>query len=363
MNGIGITGNGDDRRTLVVLFLRGGADGLNIVAPLGDDGYYRARPRIAIKRSEAVALDDFYGLNPRLRDLEPAYRDGALAIIHAAGSEDDTRSHFEAQDLMEHGGLVGGGWLGRFLRAQGGIATGPLAALALGKAVPECLRGAPSATVFQSLEEFSPGMDPSRFLPALSNLYGRESDELGLAGRQTVEAAHRLDRLRGERYQPANDAVYDTDGFSRGLLQIARLIKARVGLRAVALDLNGWGSPFGQASVMAPLMTRLARGFAAFYRDLGSEWDHTTVVVMTEFGRRVAENSAFGTDHGRGSVMFALGAGVKGGRVLGRWPGLTREVLEGPGDLPVVHNYRNVLAPIAERHGAAGRLDQVLHVF
>src|SRR5467141_975401 len=126
-----LTGNGDERRTLVVIFLRGGADGLNIVAPLEDDGYYRARPRIAIGKSKAVPLDGFYGLNPLMKDLEPAYRDGTLAIVHAAGSEDDTRSHFEAQDLMEHAGIVGGGWLGRFLRAQTQGTAGPLSAIAL----------------------------------------------------------------------------------------------------------------------------------------------------------------------------------------------------------------------------------------
>src|SRR6266446_5264305 len=132
-----ITANGDERRALVVVFLRGGADGLNLVAPLEDDGYYHARPRIAINKSNALRLDGFYGLNPLLKDLEPVYRDGALAIVHAAGSEDSTRSHFEAQDLMEHGGLVGGGWLARFLRAQTQVASGPLSAVALGRAVPE----------------------------------------------------------------------------------------------------------------------------------------------------------------------------------------------------------------------------------
>ena len=149
-----MTGNGDQRRTLVVIFLRGGADGLNMVAPLQDDGYYNARPRIAVSRSKAIPLDGFYGLNPALKELAPAYHDGALAIIHAAGSEDSTRSHFEAQDLMEHGGIVGGGWLGRFLRVQTSP-SGPLAAVAVGKGVPESLRGAPAATVFQSLQDFS----------------------------------------------------------------------------------------------------------------------------------------------------------------------------------------------------------------
>jgi uncharacterized protein (DUF1501 family) len=358
-----LTGNGDQRQTLVVVFLRGGADGLNLVAPLEDDGYHRSRPRIAIGKSEAVPLDGFYGLNPLLKPLEPAYKDGALAIVHAAGSEDDTRSHFEAQDLMEHGGITAGGWLGRFLRVQTRAASGPLAAVALGKAVPECLRGAPAATVLQSLEDFSLGRNRTRLTRALARLYGMQTDILASAGRDTLDALQRVEQLRQSQYRPANGADYGMDDFSRGLLQIARLIKSRVGLQAASVDLGGWDSHFSQSLIMDPLITRLARGLSAFYRDLGREMEHTTVVVMTEFGRRVEENSAFGTDHGRGSVMFVLGGGIKGGRVLGNWPGLSREVLEGPGDLPVTTNYRNVLAPILQRHGAVDRLSQVFPDF
>jgi uncharacterized protein (DUF1501 family) len=141
------------------------------------------------------------------------------------------------------------------------------------------------------------------------------------------------------------------------------LIKARAGLEAASIDLGGWDSHFGQATIMDPLMARLAKGLAAFGRDLGPDLQTTTVVVMTEFGRRVEENSAFGTDHGRGSAMFVLGGGVNGGKVHGKWPGLTREVLEGPGDLPVATNYRNVLAPILQRHGAGEQLDQIFPGF
>jgi uncharacterized protein (DUF1501 family) len=357
-----VTGNGDQRRTLVVIFLRGGADGLNMVAPLEDDGYYNARPRIAISRSKAIPLDGFYGLNQLLKDLAPAYHDGALAVIHAAGSEDTTRSHFEAQDLMEHGGITGGGWLGRLLRVQRNP-SGPLSAVAVGKAVPESLRGAPAATVLQSLDEFSLGNNSERLIGSLERLYGLETDNLGATGRQTLEAVRRLEGLRGAAYQPANGAAYGTDDFSQGLRQIARLIKAHVGLEAASLDLKGWDSHFSQATIMDPLMTRLGGGLAAFYRDLGKDMQHVTLVAMTEFGRRVEENSAFGTDHGRGSVMFVLGGGIQGGRVLCKWPGLTKEVLEGPGDLPVVINYRNVLAPILSRHGATGGLDRIFPGF
>lgn len=357
-----MTGNGDERQTLVVVFLRGGADGLNLVAPLEDDGYHRARPRIAIGKKQAVALDGFYGLNPLLNSLAPAYKDGEFAIVHAAGSEDDTRSHFEAQDLMEHGGIAAGGWLGRFLRAQSSAVNGPLSAVALGKAVPLSLRGAPAATVLQSLDDFSLGDNRAKLTQSLAKLYGMQTDLLATAARDTLGAIERVDALRQSAYHAANGADYGTDDFSRGLIQVARLIKARVGLRAASVDLGGWDSHFSQSLIMDPLITRLARGLSAFYTDLGPEMKRTTVVVMTEFGRRLEENSAFGTDHGRGSVMFVMGGGIKGGRVLGRWPGLSREVLEGPGDLPVTTNYRNVLAPILQRHGAE-RLDQVFPNF
>lgn len=360
---LGLTGHGDQHQTLVVVFLRGGADGLNLVAPLEDDGYYRARPRIAIGKKEAVRLDGFYGLNPLLKSLESAYREGDLAIVHAAGSEDTTRSHFEAQDLMEHGGITAGGWLGRFLRAQTAAASGPLAAVALGKVIPECLRGAPSATVLQSLDDYSLGENRTRLTRALAGLYERQIDFLADAGRDTLAALQRIEQLRQTTYQPRHGADYGTDDFSRGLMQIARLIRARVGLQATSVDLGGWDSHFSQGTLMDPLIRRLAQGLSAFHRDLGPEMENVTVVVMTEFGRRLAENSAFGTDHGRGSVMFVMGGGIAGGRVLGSWPGLTRDVLEGPGDLPVTTNYRDVLAPVLRRHGVTEKLDQVFPGF
>ena len=357
------TGNGDEQHTLVVIFLRGGADGLNMVAPLGDDGYFRARPRIAIDAKSALQLDNFFGLNPLLKELLSAYQEGSLAIVHAAGSEDDTRSHFEAQDLMEHGGLAGGGWLGRFLRASNGTSNGPLSAVALGHSLPECLRGAPAVTVLETLADFSLGTRRAALVNQLAKLYGLQHTEVGAAGRSTIEAVRRIADMRNTVYRPMNGAVYSNDEFARSLLELARLIKARVGLQAASLDLGGWDSHFGQSTVMNPLMVRLAKGLAAFHKDLGADMQRVTVVAMTEFGRRVAENSAFGTDHGRGSVMFLLGGGVRGGKVYGRWPGLSKDVLEGPGDLPVTTNYRNVLATILERHAGQSALPQTFPNF
>ena len=354
-----VTGNGDNTDALVVVFLRGGADGLALVGPVEDDGYYRARPRLALGKQHALKLDGFFGLSPLLRELHPIYEAGEMAVVHCAGSEDSTRSHFEAQDLMEHGGLVAGGWLGRFLRQRPRAASGALTAVAVGKELPECLRGAPSAAVIESVEDFSLGKGNAPLAREFERLYALEHDALGNAARDTLKALDRMTSLRAADYRPAHGAEYGKDSFSKGLKEVARLIKARVGLEAASIDLGGWDSHFAQGTLIDPLMPRLAKGLGAFRRDLGELMTTTTVVVMTEFGRRVRENASFGTDHGRGGVMFVIGGGVKGGRVIGEWPGLEGETLEGPGDLPVLNNYRDVLAPVLARHGANEALDEI----
>jgi uncharacterized protein (DUF1501 family) len=347
-----ISGNGDRRRTLIAIFLRGGADGLSLVAPVEDDAYYQARPRIAVPKKAALSLDGFFGLHPQLAPLLPAFKEGDLAIAHGAGSEDQSRSHFEAQDFMEHAGLTAGGWLGRFLQATSGTDSAtPLSAVAIGRLLPECLVGAPSAAVMEKLEEFSFGEQFGGLARELRGLYEHEPDFLGAAARDTFEAIGRIEKMRVANYQPANGAVYEKDEFAQGLAQIAQLIKAGVGLEAASIDLGGWDSHFVQATLIEPLMHRLAAGLAAFRRDLGPAMRDVSVVAMSEFGRRVQENSSFGTDHGRGGVMFVMGGGVKGGRVLGPWRGLQASQLEGPGDVPVLNNYRDVLAPVLRRHG------------
>jgi uncharacterized protein (DUF1501 family) len=353
-----ITGQPEARRTLVVVFLRGAADGLALVPPVADDHYYRARPRLGISAREAIRLDDRFGLHPKLGPLERAWREGDLAIVHACGIEDDTRSHFEAQDLMEHGGVVAGGWLGRFLRTRPAAGSGALTCVALGKALPECLLGAPAVTVMENFDEFAIGGPAPAFRSQLERLYAMERGQLGAAARDTFDALVRIEAMRTTVYRPEHDARYGRDEFSTGLSQIARLIKAGVGLEAASIDLPGWDSHFAQHGQVETLAVRLATGLEAFRRDLGARLATTTVVVMTEFGRTVEENSAFGTDHGRGSAMFVLGGGVRGGRVHGAWRGLDPEaleprgVLDGYGDLPVLNNYRNVLAPVLVRHGA-----------
>jgi uncharacterized protein (DUF1501 family) len=353
-----LTANGDNLRTLVVVFLRGGADGLSLVPAVGDADYHRVRPTIGISEKNAVKVDGFFGFHPELAPLKPAYDDGELAVVHEVGSEDDTRSHFFAQDLMEHGGLAAGGWLGRFLRCRPGAAASAVSAVTLGQALPESLRGAPSSAVLKSLSDFAlTGDEDGHLARSLDVLYARAvGGVLAAAARDTLAALRRLERLRSVKYVPSWGATYDAnDPFAQKLLLTAQLIKAKVGLEAVSIDLDGWDSHLAQETIVGPLVAKLAGGLRAFHTDLGPEFrQQVSVVVMTEFGRRVAENASFGTDHGRGSVMLVLGGGVRGGQIIGagNWPGLAAERLDGPGDLPVVHNYRNVLAPVLSRHGA-----------
>lgn len=347
-----ITGQPDRRRTLIAIFLRGGADGLSQVAPVEDDAYYQARPRLGLAKKSTVPLDGFFGLHPLLADLAPAFHEGDLAIIHGAGSEDESRSHFDAQDFMEHGGITAGGWLGRFLRAgPSGGGGSALSSVAIGRLLPECLLGAPNAAVMEKLDDFAFGQSFQGLARELQTLYALEDDTLGRAARDTFAALARIEALRNETYTPASGALYGDDEFGQGLQQLARLIKAGVGLEAASLDLGGWDSHFTQDTVIDPLLRRLGKGLSAFRRDLGPAMAEVSVVVMTEFGRRLRENSSFGTDHGRGGVMWIMGGGVKGGRVVGPWPGLNDERLVGPGDVPVLNNYRDVLAPVLRRHG------------
>lgn len=354
-----ITGNGDDPRALVVVFLRGAADGLNMAAPVEDDDYHRLRPTIGVSKKDALQLDGFFGLNPAMKDLAPMWNDGSLALIHAAGSEDQTRSHFEAQDLMEHGGYAGGGWLGRFLRFQDRPASNALAAIAIGRAVPESLRGAPAATVMESIDDFSLGAGRDGLALELGKLYAAEGGELAEAARDTLDALSRINALRGKPYSPEGGADYPKDEFGGGMAQIARLIKTRVGLQAATIDLGNWDSHFAQSTLMDPLMERLAKGLRAFSLDMGRRMATTTVVVMSEFGRRAAENASFGTDHGRGGLMMIAGGGVKGGRVVGEWPGLKPAALADGLDLAVAQNYRDALAPILQRHGDGADLKRI----
>ena len=364
--------------TLVCVFLRGGADTMNLVVPYADDGYYRARPTIGIKapgngsadKARAIRLDDRYALHPALRPLHPLFENGRLAIVQGVGLKDnDTGSHFECQDTMEHGDTAhgtpaGGGWLGRFLRARASNGAGPLGAVAIGTRLPESLRGAPAVSVMQSLDDIaiktSAGR-PEQAAEILARLYGADVTLLGSQGRDTLKLFERVRALQAENYRPAHDAQYPRHNYGDGLREIARLIKAHVGLEVACLDLGGWDTHFVQGSsdgFHASNARILAEGLGAFDADLGDLRRQVTVLVVTEFGRRIYENSSLGTDHGRGFAAMILSDRIKGGRVLGPWPsvieeteitaGYTKIPVKVTGGMAIAHDYRSLFGEVLQ---------------
>ncbi len=351
-------------KTLVCVFLRGGADTLNLVVPYGDDRYYSLRPTISIARpasvqtdGAAIRLDDFYGFHPKLRPLFPAYSEGRLAVVQAVGSDNPTGSHFEAQDQMEHGEAydrtIGGGWLGRYLRTGTGGKSSPLSAVAIGATIPESLRAAPAASAIYTLEDLqikSSSSDPRAVSAALSQMYGAQAGVLAAPGRETLDLLKRVEALREKPYAPATGADYPQTEYGAGLREISRLVKADVGVEAACIDLGGWDTHFFQGTtdgLQADVIAELAQGLAAFDSDLTDYRDRVVTLVMTEFGRRIYENGSLGTDHGRGFALFAMGSGINGGRVHGKWPGLEEDEEEaGPGGLKRLIDYRSVLSEI-----------------
>lgn len=350
--------------TLVCIFLRGGADTLNLVVPYGDDDYYRLRPTLSIahpstsSKDAAIRLDDFYGFHPKLESLYSVFEEGRLGIVQAVGSDNLTGSHFEAQDQIEHGEsygkTIGGGWLGRHLRVRAGAESSPLSAVAIGPMITESLRGAPSASAINSLDELhidSPSGDQQRIVQTLSAMYGAEVGLLNQPGKVTLDLLKRVESIRSKDYKTAEGIAYPDDEFGRGLREIARLVKADIGLEAACIDLGGWDTHFFQGTsegLQAASIDQLGRGLSAFDADLVSHRDRVTTIVMTEFGRRIYENGSLGTDHGRGFAMMAIGNRIDGGKIHGRWPGLTEDDKEilGPGGLKVVYDYRSVLAEL-----------------
>lgn len=357
--------------TLVHLFLRGGADTLNLWVPYADDEYYRQRPTLAIKApgkdsDAAIRLTDRYALHPGMRPLEAAFKEGRFGAVQSVGVENRSGSHFECQDQMEHGDAaegrsVGGGWLGRFLRGRIGGADGPagqsgsaLAAVAFGTVLPESLRGAPSASVMQRLEDLrlkTQRSNPQSELAGLKALYEAEPGALGGQGRDTMELFGRVAELRELQPAPEHGAEYPRGEFGTQLHEVARLIKARVGLQVACIDLGNWDTHFFQGAAngqQAEQIQTLAGGLAAFDTDLKSRRDRYTVIITTEFGRRTYENASLGTDHGRGFAFMALGDRVKGGQILGDWPVPVMDESNplGPGGVEIRVEYRRLFAEV-----------------
>lgn len=358
-------------KVLIAVFQRGAVDGLSMIVPHGDPDYYGGRGSIAIappapgRTDCTLDLDGFFGLHPALAPLKPIWDDRRLAVVHACGSPDTTRSHFDAQDYMESGtpGVKStpDGWLARGLAAMPSRdQASPFRAVSLGPILPRILRGDVGAVAMRSVADFDVKEGAATMGGAGGTRQGFESlyeqgvrDLLYGTGLETFEAVRMLKAAAPQRLAPAHGAVYPRSRFGESLRQIAQLIKADLGLEIAFADVGGWDTHAGQGNERGQLALRLrdfADGLAALDRDLGPRMSDVVVLTMSEFGRTVHENGNRGTDHGHATAMLVLGGAVKGGRVHGRWPGLRREQLFQGRDLAVTTDFRSLFTEVAVRH-------------
>jgi uncharacterized protein (DUF1501 family) len=375
------------QKVLVAVFQRGAVDGLNMVVPFGEKAYYRDRPSIAIgapNRAEgayrgtgagqavntgsAIDLDGFFGLNPRLGPLAPLFQRGELAIVHAVGSHDETRSHFDAQDYMESGTpgvkATRDGWLNRYLHAEEHASASPFRAVALAPTLPRTLQGPSPALAINSINQFGihAGRNSDMVQSSFESEYAQAADALlGSTGRDAFDAVKMLKDSNPGTYTPANNADYPKSGFGDALKQIAQLIKSDLGLEVAFTELGGWDTHVQQ---MQPgnLPARLddfSKAIAAFATDMGDSMADVVLITMSEFGRAVQENGNRGTDHGHANAMFVLGGPVKGGKVYGKWPGLEKEQRYQGRDLAVTTDFRDVFTEVVTGHLGAKDVSKI----
>jgi uncharacterized protein (DUF1501 family) len=348
-------------RRLVVIFQRGAADGLNIVVPHGERAYYAMRPSINIPRKDVLDLDGFFGLHPAMSSLQPIWTQGHMAIVHAAGSPDPTRSHFDAQDFMESGtpGMKAttDGWLNRALHAMPNGDKSPFRAISLGPALPRILNGAERAVAVNNINDFGVGGRNASASPIANTfeaMYAQSVDTvLHGTGQETFDAVKMLKAADPAKYKPAPGADYPRGRFGDSLRQLAQLIKANLGVQIAFADIGGWDHHVNEGSTqgqIANVLRDFSQSLSAFWTDLGDLGEDTIVITMSEFGRTARENGNRGTDHGHANVMFVLGGPVKGGKVYGPWPGLEQAQLYEGRDLAVTTDFRRVLAEAVSVH-------------
>ena len=346
------------RKLLIAIFQRGAVDGLNMIVPHGEADYYRLRPTIAIPppgrdvMGSAIDLDGFFGLHPSMAPLKPLWDNHSVAIVHACGSPDNTRSHFDAQDYMESATpgvkATRDGWLNRYLQVSS-EERNPLRGVALARTMPRSLEGPSPALAIGSVDEFGVRGAASAF----EDQYEHASDAtLSAAGNDAFAAMRTLRQAAGMPYRPAAGVDYPNTAFGKALAEIARLAKADVGLEVAFTELGNWDHHVNEGSVTGQIATRLdefSRGLAALAADLGDRMADTIIVTMSEFGRAVAENGNGGTDHGHGNAMMVMGGNVRGG-VHGRWPGLSDAHRFEGRDLAVTTDFRDVFGEIVSAH-------------
>ncbi|WP_293779314.1 DUF1501 domain-containing protein [uncultured Oxalicibacterium sp.] len=354
------TGAPADRK-LIVVMLRGAIDGLNVVAPYGDADYRQLRPTIGLappgQENGAINLDGYFGLHPALQDLQPLWEEKKLAFIHASGSPDPSRSHFDAQDYLETGTpgnkRTRDGWMNRLVAALPGEAS-PVRVLGVGAVMPRILSGRAATTNIANLAAPGNGfLDKPQISDAFDAMYGNSERfatvyQDARAARREIAAASMSEEMR-----KANGGAPLPNGFPRDATQLARLMRSDARIQMAFVALGGWDTHANQGAGKGQLANRLAplgEGLATLARELGPLFDQTTIVVMSEFGRTAKENGNQGTDHGHGNAMWLLGGRVNGGKVYGEWQGLASKQLHEARDLPVTTDFRSVLAQVTERH-------------
>jgi uncharacterized protein (DUF1501 family) len=372
---------GAAKKQLVVLFQRGAADGLNMVVPFAEPNYYRMRPTIAIPAprrgtaDSAVDLDGFFGLHPGLLALTPLFQKNQLAIVHAAGSPDPTRSHFDAQDYMESGTpgvkATEDGWLDRAIGTVPEENASPFRAVAMGANLPRMLQGSTGAIAIPDLRQFKVQSQSAAMANVAEGgfeaMYSQSVDHaLHGTGAETFEAIDMLRKIDTAKYPAENGADYPRSAVGQRLQQIGVMIKANIGAEVLFLDCGGWDNHVNEGGVqgqLANLLRDLGQSLAAFHQDMGDRMADIVVVTMSEFGRTAKENGNHGTDHGHANCMFVMGGEVQGGRVYGKWPGLNEHQLNEGRDLALTTDFRSVVGEILTKHLDVKQLEPVFPGF
>ncbi len=367
-------------KILVCVFQRGAVDGLNMVVPHAEPSYYRDRGRIAIPRpgigdTAAIDLDGRFGLHPKLAPLKPLWDAGSLAIVHAVGSPDTTRSHFDAQDFMESGtpGVKStrDGWLNRALLHRIDHVATPFRGVAFSQQLPRALQGSAPSLAIPDLAAFgirAPGPARDKLTTAFEQLYeGESTGIIATTAAESFEAVQLLRRANPTQYLPERGVAYPRGPFGRAMQQVAQLIKADLGMEIAFVDVGGWDTHINQGAggsgQLAGRLDEFGTALGAFAQDLGDRMADVVVLTMSEFGRTVAENGNAGTDHGHATAMLVLGGGVRGGRIAGAWPGLEREQRYEQRDLAVTTDFRDLFAEVASKQLGITQLDAVFPGF
>ena len=353
------------QKILITIFQRGAVDGLNMIIPFGEPDYYASRPSLAIAKpgsddNTAVDLNGFFGMHPRMRPLKPLWESGHMAIVHACGSHDETRSHFDAQDYMESGtpGVksTSDGWMNRYLHAKEHQKATPFRAVALAPQLPRALQGTAPALAIGQISQFGirAGQSTEMVQSSFEAEYAAAANSvLHSTGREAFDAVKMLKKSDPSQYAPSNGAEYPPSPFGQALRQIAQLVKADVGLEVAFAESGNWDHHANEGAAVGVLANRLddlARGIAALVLDLGDRMQDVVVMTMSEFGRTVAENGNRGTDHGHGNAMMIIGGSVRGGKVYGKWPGLAREQRHDGRDLAITTDFRSVFNEVVRGH-------------